>query len=269
MNRYLGLYLLITSNVFLMVIGRCLNWCSRRGICTSPDDIGVCDCKVGYTNEDCSAKLCPKGTFVYAIQLIAFNLASLNFFSAYDVLTAAQNPNRRSVRMLTGATSGVLSGSFSFHFMGSEVSIPSGVDTASCSTYLGRLLTVDKVSCQVEILDKAIGSQSIVIELESYPEIPYENNIFTHSGNPPLSFFKCETTLIERELAEDPYCDIEDIYAADDLPLYKECGNHGSCNTVSSLGTMFCLILTLFNNIFNIGGWDLCLQLRVSRSILL
>ena len=49
------------------------------------------------------------------------------------------------------------------------------------------------------------------ITLIAFPEIPYENNIYSHTGNPPLSYFKCDTQKLDRELSTDPYCDIEDV----------------------------------------------------------
>ena len=31
----------------------CPNWCSQRGICTSPAQGGYCDCDMGYFGDDC------------------------------------------------------------------------------------------------------------------------------------------------------------------------------------------------------------------------
>lgn len=32
------------------------------------------------------------------------------------------------------------------------------------------------------------------ITLDEFPATPYENNIFTHNGNPPLSHFTCDVS---------------------------------------------------------------------------
>lgn len=33
---------------------RCLNWCSKNGICTDPGEAGYCICDTGYHGADCS-----------------------------------------------------------------------------------------------------------------------------------------------------------------------------------------------------------------------
>ena len=75
----------------------------------------------------------------------------------------------------------------------------------------GRMLTITEVLCTVDTIDEQSMSQIFTIAFLSYPEIPHENNIYNHNGNPPLSYFKCDTKKIDREIATDPYCEIEDI----------------------------------------------------------
>ena len=75
----------------------------------------------------------------------------------------------------------------------------------------GRMLTLTEVLCTVDTIDEQSMSQIFTIAFLSYPEIPHENNVYNHNGNPPLSYFKCDTQKIDREIAKDPYCEIEDI----------------------------------------------------------
>ena len=76
---------------------------------------------------------------------------------------------------------------------------------------VGRLLTLTEVACTIDTVDEETMSQIITIKIIAFPEVPYENNVYSHTGNPPLSYFKCETQKIDRELSTDPYCDIEDV----------------------------------------------------------
>ena len=95
-----------TSSSIVMVNARCINWCNQRGICTSPDESGICDCTIGYSNDDCSTKLCPKG---------------------YDPLTIDENPNRRMISLTTGVSSGMMRGYLVFTMGPEFINIPIGI----------------------------------------------------------------------------------------------------------------------------------------------
>ncbi len=48
---------------------------------------------------------------------------------------------------------------------------------------------VEGVSCTAE----ASGTGLIyTVELTAFPALPYQNNIFSHNGNPGLSHFSCD-----------------------------------------------------------------------------
>ena len=116
------LWSIVVSNwLRLGALARCINWCNQRGICTAPDDSGTCDCKIGYGNEDCSAKLCPKG---------------------FDPLTIDDYPNRRTISLTTGATGGKLSGQLVFWMGPEQVNLPIGISGGECTSLLGMFAHV-------------------------------------------------------------------------------------------------------------------------------
>ena len=82
---------------------------------------GYCDCKIGYGGEDCSLRLCPK---------------------AFDPLTIDQYPNRRTIRLITGAESGYLSGVLKFQMGPEKVLMLTLTLTLTLSLSLTRILTL-------------------------------------------------------------------------------------------------------------------------------
>lgn len=63
--------------------------------------------------------------------------------------------------------------------------MPIGMTSTQCTTIISQMLTVEKVVCTVEDAELT-GSQIIDIDFQEFPMVPYENNLYTHEGNPPL-----------------------------------------------------------------------------------
>ena len=165
---------------------------------------------------------------------------------AYEPLALPQNTRRRAVRLVLGprddwarvreGSEGSLQLSLlSFSFSGSTAMLKSNVnemDGAECTRLLGELKSVDSATCERESMDLASGAGSYLIRINDYPLFPHENNIFNHTGNPPLSAFRCNVTgSVEDGDGEflPPVCSIENV-VADNLPGYHECSFHGTCN---------------------------------------
>ena len=108
---------------------RCINWCNQRGVCTAPDESGTCDCTIGYGNDDCSIKLCPK---------------------AYDPLTINDNMNRRTISLTTGLTFGNMSGFLVFSMGPESINIPIGIRGNECTMLLG--MTTISIPCLFFVL---------------------------------------------------------------------------------------------------------------------
>ena len=207
--------------------GKCLNWCSNRGTCH--EDSCVCD--PGFTSDDCSSRLCPK---------------------AFDPQLLSEKTSRRQLRLSMVSGSTVRSDqTFSFSFSGSSVLLNANVqnlDDLACTSALLGLKSISSLYCVREFVDAASGSASYVLRLDEFPLIPHENNVFSHSGAPPLNAFECNATKLETQVVVSgqekqflPICYLEDIdFDPDRFPIYSECSNHGSCDRAT--GECSCLL---------------------------
>ena len=81
-----------------------------------------------------------------------------------------------------------------------------------------QLKSVASVRCQREAYQNATGTGSYLITLLSFPQQPYFNNLVAHQGNPPLSLFYCNTTMVDDEEAAAPRCFVDDMLVPGDLP---------------------------------------------------
>lgn len=133
---------------------------------------------------------------------------------SYDTLTVADTPSRRRVRLETGLQGGYLIGKLTFSFAGSSVTMNAdarSVSSASCTTALSTLKSATNISCSREFMDEATGRGSYIITLNNYPEQPHFNNLVTHNGNPDISMFTCDSSKIDAEEAQAPYCLVSNI----------------------------------------------------------
>ena len=130
MIRLLYIWILVIIGcLYDVTYARCINWCNQRGVCTAPDETGTCDCTIGYGNEDCSIKLCPK---------------------AYDPLTIHDNMNRRTISLTTGLTYGNISGYLIFSMGPESINIPIGITGNECTMLLG--MTIVSILCFISFV---------------------------------------------------------------------------------------------------------------------
>jgi hypothetical protein len=130
-------------------------------------------------------------------------------------------PNRRTVRLEISHMGGILMGKYLFEFAGSEVYLPANAldnDSEKCSTALSTLKSVVSVNCTRESYSPETGAGSYLISLLSYPEKPFMNNIKHHDGNPDISLFSCDTSKVDAEEAQRPYCLVSDAEPTSDFP---------------------------------------------------
>ena len=191
----------------------CPNWCSQRGICTTPAQGGYCDCDMGYTGDDCGKTYCPY---------------------AFEPLALERSNARRTIRLKTEVEGGVMTGRLAFTFAGSTVVFEANaakVDSSACQSAMNQLKSIAEVRCERQALQAATGTGTYLITLQRYPETPHFNNLVSHKGNPPMSLFYCNTTLVDLEEASSPRCFLEDVAVLGDMPQYLECAGHGDCDT--------------------------------------
>jgi hypothetical protein len=84
-----------------------------------------------------------------------------------------------------------------FQFNGESFFFETGATrfTASqCKTALEALRNVAEVDCTITASTDFLVTYQIVFR--KFPVLPYENNIFSHDGNPALSSFSCNTDQI-------------------------------------------------------------------------
>lgn len=169
-----------------------------------------CICEGGWTEENCSRRYCPKGD---------------------DPETS--NQGQREIIIRTGAKGGQLEGHFDFSFMGQSVGFDAIASEISLTNSLQALSTVETVSVTRTDHDTHGGAEFRISFIRWPSGRPVDNNLYSHDGNPPLSFFKCSTTSITG--AVGPFCEIENTGVTDSLQLkeYVSCSNHGDCNPIS------------------------------------
>jgi hypothetical protein len=144
-------------------------------------------------------------------------------------------PNRRSVRLDVGNLGGVNLGKYEFEFAGASVYFGANsnmFDSAECTAALRGLSSVAVASCTRETSNALTGAGSYIITLQSYPSTPHFNNLIYHNGNPVNALFRCNTSLIDDEEANMPYCTVSDVLPVDNIAVYSECSNHGTCDRV-------------------------------------
>lgn len=187
------LALLVFAFLLPLALARCPNWCNKHGICTSNTDEGFCICENGFYGEDCGTFMCPK---------------------AYDPLTLKDRPNRRKVRVVTSLMEGNMYGHFEFTFGRSMVKFIADANSFGselCTATMQGMNSVIGATCVREKFQPN-GAGTYLITLPEYPLHPTENNFFTHSGNPSLSAFYCNTSTANmfEVTAMPPICEVYD-----------------------------------------------------------
>jgi hypothetical protein len=141
--------------------------------------------------------------------------------AGFDPVDLESNPNRRTVRLEVGHMGGILMGKYAFSFAGSEVYLPANAndnDDAKCNSALKALKSVESITCKRESFNPNTGTGSYLISLLSFPAKPHMNNLIHHNGNPGINLFACNTTKIDAEEAQQPFCFVSDAEPLEGFP---------------------------------------------------
>lgn len=113
--------------------------------------------------------------------------------------------------------SGTLAGQFKFVFLGQSFYFNANANLfneTECETAFRTLSNVEDVTCS-RTSPTLVSGATYTINFLSFPTKPYENNIFNHDGNPPLSSFQCDTSLVTGGVS--PACVLSDVNASPDI----------------------------------------------------
>ena len=137
-----------------------------------------------------------------------------------------------------------MAGRLEFTFAGSTVTMDANagnVDSDGCTGVMAQLKSVASVRCQRESFQNATRTGSYLITLLTFPLQPYFNNLVSHQGNPPLSLFYCNTTMVDDEEATAPRCFVDDMLVPGDLPQVPLFLLSLACETPCRCKPSFCL----------------------------
>ena len=125
----------------------------------------------------------------------------------------------KTIIITTNATTGYLNGTFKFSFFEEYFNFPANSslwDEESCVTAFEGLRNIERVTCTRAAVGGDSGS-TYTVQLRAFPSFPYENNFFSHDGNPSIGAFKCDTSSVSTLSAKDVKCSIAEV-AVNSLP---------------------------------------------------
>jgi hypothetical protein len=128
-----------------------------------------------------------------------------------------ENQSYRAINITTSASSGTLEGQFQLSFQGEYFYFNANANSfneTQCEIAFAALPNVEEVSCS-RTTPTADQGATYTIQFLSFPSKPYENNIYHHDGNPPLSYFQCQTSLVTG--ATSPSCLLSDVTQAAEI----------------------------------------------------
>ena len=153
------------------------------------------------------------------------NLIACTLYISLEICPKSFDPiglegltNRRSILISTSVTSGFFEGYLEFTFGLSTISFDADARTmtnASCTAAFAGMSSVSSVTCGIRRVDQSTGAGAYEVTFHSFPLNPFENNLFSHNGNPALNAFFCNTSKVEPEEAIQPLCVVDDLVNTD------------------------------------------------------
>ena len=107
------------------------------------------------------------------------------------------------------------SGAYTFTFNDQSISLPTyQISDQECQSIFENMPNLESVKCGVT-KNGRYGGYKVLLQFLSFPSRPYENNLNSHEGNPPLRAFSCDSYGVVTNGVVS--CSVEDA-AADIVP---------------------------------------------------
>lgn len=118
------------------------------------------------------------------------------------------NQNYRTFQLDTYSTTTTATGNLIVTFQGGRIYLPmSSPSSSGCKSAFESSGYFDSVECTYTSVTSY--HRKYQIEVLQWPVSPQQNNIWTHSGNPDISNFGCDTSLVE---SASITCKFSDVY---------------------------------------------------------
>lgn len=115
--------------------------------------------------------------------------------------------NLRSILINTTAIGGDASGYFTIWYERRAYALPVGADAVTCSKLFDTSRAIEKARCAITVQDG--GNTAYEVAFERFPMFPYQNNIFHHDGDIPITDFYCTAESVTNATSAD--CQILDV----------------------------------------------------------
>ena len=187
------------------------------------DQTTSCICDFGFTGAACELRMCPKG------------VDPLTFYSDY-----------RSIILQTTALRGKLGGMMRFIFNGQFFNFPASArkwTSTQCKNSFESLPNIAVVKCSRSNRFNGFDGATYNIQFRVFPTIASENNIYINDGNPPITAFYCDTSLVTG--VSGASCTISDVASAD-VPSKSM-----QIHSYNSFTNMLCMQYTTSSTLIN------------------
>lgn len=87
-----------------------------------------------------------------------------------------------------------------------------------CKYSFETLPNIGTVNCTMTIISAV--ERLYTVKFLTFPTIPYENNIYTHDGNPSITSFSCDASMVS-PTSSKPQCHVINVETTSVLPGMK------------------------------------------------